>query len=97
MPPRAVVAGFAAKRILKLSDHKFRGRREDLRLLTGQGRYTADHGFDGQVAGHFLRADRAHALAQDGTPILTKMVSKSERNRNCQTINSEAAAKTCDC
>jgi carbon-monoxide dehydrogenase large subunit len=44
-----------------LSDHKFRGRREDLRLLTGQGRYTADHGYDGQVAGYFLRADRAHA------------------------------------
>ena len=44
-----------------MSDHKFRGRREDLRLLTGQGRYTADYGFKGQVAGHFLRADRAHA------------------------------------
>jgi aerobic carbon-monoxide dehydrogenase large subunit len=44
-----------------LSDHKFRGRREDLRLLTGQGRYTADYDFSGQVAGHFLRADRAHA------------------------------------
>jgi carbon-monoxide dehydrogenase large subunit len=44
-----------------LSDHKFRGRREDLRLLTGQGRYTNDHSFNGQVAGHFLRADRAHA------------------------------------
>ena len=47
--------------IPELSDHKFRGRREDLRLLTGQGRYTADHGYSGQVAGHFLRADRAHA------------------------------------
>jgi carbon-monoxide dehydrogenase large subunit len=46
---------------LELSDHKFRGRREDLRLLTGQGRYTADYDFNGQVAGHFLRADRAHA------------------------------------
>ena len=44
-----------------MSDHKFRGRREDLRLLTGQGRYTADYDFNGQVAGHFLRADRAHA------------------------------------
>jgi carbon-monoxide dehydrogenase large subunit len=30
-------------------------------LVTGQGQYTADHHFDGQVAGHFLRADRAHA------------------------------------
>ena len=44
-----------------MSEHQFRGRREDLRLVTGRGRYTADHHFDGQVAGHFLRADRAHA------------------------------------
>ena len=54
-------AGFETKGLLELSDHKFRGRREDLRLLTGQGRYTADYDFNGQVAGHFLRADRAHA------------------------------------
>jgi aerobic carbon-monoxide dehydrogenase large subunit len=44
-----------------LSEHQFRGRREDQRLVTGQGRYTTDHEFPGQVAGHFLRADRAHA------------------------------------
>jgi len=44
-----------------LQDHKFKGRREDLRLLTGRGRYTTDHEFNGQVVGHFLRADRAHA------------------------------------
>jgi carbon-monoxide dehydrogenase large subunit len=44
-----------------LPEHQFRGRREDFRLLTGNGRYTADHHFEGQVAGHFLRADRAHA------------------------------------
>jgi len=30
-------------------------------LVTGQGRYTSDHQFNGQVAGHFVRADRAHA------------------------------------
>jgi carbon-monoxide dehydrogenase large subunit len=30
-------------------------------LVTGQGRYTDDYHFDGQVAAHFLRADRAHA------------------------------------
>jgi aerobic carbon-monoxide dehydrogenase large subunit len=30
-------------------------------LVTGRGRYTADHEFDGQAAGYFLRADRAHA------------------------------------
>ena len=44
-----------------MSEHQFRGRREDQRLVTGRGRYTADHEFPGQVAGHFLRADRAHA------------------------------------
>src|ERR1700716_2952387 len=36
-------------------------RREDARLLTGQGRYTADWNLPGQLHGHFLRADRAHA------------------------------------
>jgi len=40
---------------------KFTGRREDDRLLTGQGRYTADWNFPGQVYGYFLRSDRAHA------------------------------------
>ena len=39
----------------------FKGRREDLRLVTGQGRYTADWDLPGQAHGHFLRADRAHA------------------------------------
>ena len=32
-----------------------------LRLVTGQGRYTADWDLPGQAYGHFLRADRAHA------------------------------------
>ena len=39
----------------------FKGRREDLRLVTGQGRYTADWDLPGQAHGHFLRSDRAHA------------------------------------
>jgi aerobic carbon-monoxide dehydrogenase large subunit len=39
----------------------FKGRREDDRLLTGQGRYTADWNFRGQLYGCFLRSDRAHA------------------------------------
>jgi aerobic carbon-monoxide dehydrogenase large subunit len=30
-------------------------------LVTGRGRYTADYQFGDQVAGHFLRSDRAHA------------------------------------
>jgi aerobic carbon-monoxide dehydrogenase large subunit len=44
-----------------LSDRTFHGRREDLRLVTGHGRYTADVNVDGQAAGFFLRSDRAHA------------------------------------
>src|SRR6266581_4496085 len=39
----------------------FRGRREDLRLLTGQGKYTSDWNLPGQLHGYFLRSDRAHA------------------------------------
>jgi len=39
----------------------FKGRREDQRLITGQGRFTADWNLPGQLHGHFLRADRAHA------------------------------------
>ena len=38
------------------------GRREDARLLTGAGRYTADVTAPGQLHAAFLRADRAHAL-----------------------------------
>jgi len=36
-------------------------RREDTRLITGQGRYTADWNLPGQLHAAFLRADRAHA------------------------------------
>ncbi len=39
----------------------FKGRREDLRLVTGQGKYTSDWNLPGQLHGSFLRADRAHA------------------------------------
>ncbi|MCC7486595.1 MAG: xanthine dehydrogenase family protein molybdopterin-binding subunit [Burkholderiales bacterium] len=40
---------------------EFKGRREDYRLVTGQGRYASDWNLPGQVHGAFLRADRAHA------------------------------------
>jgi carbon-monoxide dehydrogenase large subunit len=40
---------------------EFKGRREDDRLLTGAGRYTADWNLPGQLYGYFLRSDRAHA------------------------------------
>ena len=43
----------------------FRGRREDDRLLKGQGRYTADWNFPGQLHACFLRSDRAHALLKE--------------------------------
>src|SRR5258708_37896057 len=36
-------------------------RREDARLLTGSGRYTADWNLSGQLYAYFLRSDRAHA------------------------------------
>ena len=36
-------------------------RVEDARLLTGQGRYTADIDLDGQAFGHVLRSPHAHA------------------------------------
>ncbi len=39
----------------------FKGRREDRRLLTGRGRFTADWDRPGQAHGAFLRSDRAHA------------------------------------
>jgi carbon-monoxide dehydrogenase large subunit len=39
----------------------FKGRREDHRLVTGQGKYTADWDLPGQLHGAFLRSDRAHA------------------------------------
>jgi carbon-monoxide dehydrogenase large subunit len=36
-------------------------RLEDFRLITGQGRYTDDVSFPGQVYGYFLRSPHAHA------------------------------------
>jgi len=44
-----------------LPEHQFHGRREDLRLVTGRGQYTADYSNAGQAAGYFVRSDRAHA------------------------------------
>lgn len=39
----------------------FNGRREDRRLVTGKGQYTADWNLPKQAYAAFLRADRAHA------------------------------------
>src|ERR1700733_5769156 len=41
---------------------EFKGRREDRRLVTGAGRYTADWTLPGQLHAVFRRADHAHAL-----------------------------------
>ena len=50
----------------------FKGRREDARLVTGAGRYTADWNLPGQLHAHFLRSDRAHAeiVSMDIRPAL---------------------------
>lgn len=47
------------------SQSKYTGRREDRRLLTGQGRYTNDWNFDNQVHAWFRRSDRAHAVIRN--------------------------------
>jgi carbon-monoxide dehydrogenase large subunit len=39
----------------------YNGRREDFRLVTGQGKYTSDWNLPGQLYASFLRSDRAHA------------------------------------
>jgi len=39
----------------------YKGRREDFRLVTGQGKYTSDWNLARQLYGYFLRSDRAHA------------------------------------
>ncbi len=44
-----------------MPDQQIRGRREDLRLVTGKGHYTADNDFAGQAAAKFVRSDRPHA------------------------------------
>ena len=41
---------------------RFKGRREDRRFVTGQGRYANDWNLDRQAHAAFRRADRAHAL-----------------------------------
>jgi carbon-monoxide dehydrogenase large subunit len=43
-------------------DPKFRGRREDERLITGRGRYVADLNVTGQLYAAFKRSDRPHAI-----------------------------------
>ena len=44
-----------------MSEHPAANRREDLRLITGRGRYSSDMNLPGQLHAAFLRSDRAHA------------------------------------
>ena len=55
-----------------MSDTHAANRREDLRLITGRGRYVADANLPGQLHACFLRSDRAHAeiVAIDAAPAL---------------------------
>ncbi len=46
---------------LKPHEHHAGNRLEDLRLITGRGRYTSDLNLPGQLHGYFLRSDRPHA------------------------------------
>ena len=39
----------------------YKGRLEDARMLTGQGRYVSDWTLPDRASGHFLRSDRPHA------------------------------------
>src|SRR5882672_5107657 len=49
-------------------------RREDLRLITGRGRYTSDWNLPRQLHAAFLRSDRAHAeiVSIDTAPALKR-------------------------
>ena len=57
----------------------FKGRREDLRLVTGQGKYTSDWNLPGQLYGSFLRSDRAHAeiVSIDTGPALASQIGRA--------------------
>jgi len=46
---------------MNISFGSTRGRLEDQRMLTGQGRYVSDWNLPRQAHGHFLRSDRPHA------------------------------------
>ena len=63
---------------------EFKGRREDFRLVTGQGRYTSDWNLPKQAYGYFLRSDRPHAkiksidtsAAESAPGVITVMTAK---------------------
>src|SRR6188474_1251271 len=59
MPPKP---GGASNAMSNETHHHHDGRRvEDARLITGAGKYASDWNAPGQLYGHFVRSDRAHA------------------------------------
>jgi carbon-monoxide dehydrogenase large subunit len=64
---------------------KFSGRREDDRLLTGQGKYTSDWNLPGQLYAHFLRSDRAHAEIVSIKIPETKAIVFTGKDFDCKT------------
>ena len=69
-PPKTIIVA-PARRIamrawqnhikIPMIDKHAANRREDLRLITGRGRYASDMNLPGQLYAGFLRTDRAHA------------------------------------
>jgi carbon-monoxide dehydrogenase large subunit len=57
-----------------MSEKHAGNRREDLRLITGRGRYSSDMNLPGQLYASFLRSDHAHAeiVSIDATPALKR-------------------------
>jgi carbon-monoxide dehydrogenase large subunit len=64
---------------------KFKGRREDDRLLTGQGKYTSDWNLPGQLYAHFVRSDRAHAEIVSIKIPETKAIVFTGKDFDCRT------------
>jgi carbon-monoxide dehydrogenase large subunit len=63
----------------------FKGRREDDRLLTGQGKYTGDWNLPGQLYAHFVRSDRAHAEIVSIRIPETKAIVFTGKDFDCKT------------
>jgi aerobic carbon-monoxide dehydrogenase large subunit len=78
-----------------------KGRLEDRRLLTGQGRFTSDWNFPNQAYAAFLRSDRAHAeiisidaAAALGSPgVLAVLTGEDVAAAGCNSIPTNLAVK----
>jgi carbon-monoxide dehydrogenase large subunit len=64
---------------------KFKGRREDDRLLTGKGKYTSDWNLPGQLYAYFLRSDRPHAEIVSIKVPQTKALVFTGKDFDCKT------------